>query len=196
MRGAGFTLDKIRAETSSNGSEVRGAGFTPHKIHVETLWISGLCHLGPKGVLALPLREGSLRFDSEPTPHRSAYFSPSCYLSIYCSGRIVVAALYCRIHAVTYGRIDTTTYGCIDVTPATQLLSNLQLCFVGTVPSTGRPGWSNKGYPRGRHARALVKALADSLLGFWPRCPLSVGLSRELCLGSGAPGWALHRTPG
>ena len=95
-----------------------------------------------------------------------------------------------------YGSIDVTTYGSIGVTPATQLLSNPQLCFVGTVPSTGRPGWSNKGYPQGRHARALVKALADRLLGFWPRCPLSVGLSREPCLGSGAPGWALHRTPG
>ena len=139
-----------------------------------------------KGVLALPLREGSLRFDSEPRPHHSAYFSPSCYLSIYCSGRIVVAALYCRIHAVTYGRIDTTTYGCIDVTPATQLLSNLQLCFVGTVASTGRPGWSNNRYFRGRHARALVKALADRLLGFWPRCPQSVGLSREPFVGLGS----------
>ena len=100
-------------------SEVPGSPRT--KSTSRPLWISGLCHLGPKGVLALPLREGSLRFDSEPIPHHSAYFSPSCYLSIYCSGRIVVAALYCRIHAVTYGRIDTTTYGCIDVTPATQL---------------------------------------------------------------------------
>ena len=62
-------------------------------------------------------------------------------------------------------------------------VSNPQPCFVGTTPSTGRPGWSNKGYPRGRHARALVKALADSLLGFWPRCPLSVGLSREHLFG-------------
>ena len=78
-----------------------------------------------------------------------------------------------------YGRIDATWY----VTPATQLLSNPQPCFVGTAPSTGRPGWSNKGYSPGRHARALVKALADSLLGFWPRCPLSVGLSREHLFG-------------
>ena len=46
-----------------------------------------------------------------------------------------------------YGRIVVTTYGSIGVAPATQLLSNPQLCFVGTVPSTGRPGWSNKGYP-------------------------------------------------
>ena len=134
VRGAGFTSDKIRAETSSNGSEVRGAGFTPHKIHVETLWISGLFHLGPKGVLALPLREGSLRFDTEPTPHHSAYFSPSCYLSIYCSGRIVVAALYCRTHAVTYGSIDVTTYGSIDVMPATQLFKQPSTLFRGHRP--------------------------------------------------------------
>ena len=68
--------------------------------------------------------------------------------------------------------------------PANQLLSNPQLCFVGTAPSTGRPGWSNKGYTRGRHARALVKALADSLSGFWPRCcPLSAGLSLEHLVG-------------
>ena len=40
-------------------------------------------------------------------------------------------------------------YGSIDATPATQLLSNPQLRFVGTAPSTGRPGWSNKGYPPG-----------------------------------------------
>ena len=40
-------------------------------------------------------------------------------------------------------------YGSIDATPATQLLSNPQLRFVGTVPSTGRPGWSNKEYPLG-----------------------------------------------
>ena len=73
---------------------------------------------------------------------------------------------YGRIVVTTYGSIDVTTYGSIGVTPATQLLSNPQLCFVGTVPRTGRPGWSNKGYPRGRHARALVKALADRLLGF------------------------------
>ena len=93
---------------------------------------------------------------------------------------------YGRIVITTYGSIDVTTYGSIDVTPANQLLSNPQLCFVGTAPSTGRPGWSNKGYPRGRHARALVKALADSLLGFWPRCPLSVGLSREHLFGLGS----------
>ena len=89
-------------------------------------------------------------------------------------GRIVMDVLF-----QWYGRIDATWY----VTPATQLLSNPQPCFVGTAPSSGRPGWSNKGYPRGRHARALVKALADSLLGFWPRCPLSVGLSREHLFG-------------
>ena len=195
--GAGVTSHKkseLRPHQMARKCEV--PVFTPHKIHVETLWISGLCHLGPKGVLALPLREGSLRCDTEPHTTSFRLFLAFLLSFYYCSGRIVVAALYCRIHAVTYGSIDTTSYGCIDVTPATHFLSNPQLCFVGTVPSTGRPGWSNKGYPRGRHARALVKALADSPLGFWPRCPLSVGLSRELCLGSGAPGWALHRTPG
>ena len=56
--------------------------------------------------------------------------------------------------------------------------------FVGTVPSTGRPGWSNKGYSRGRHARALVKALADRLLGFLATLS-TVGWSV-----AGAPVWA------
>ena len=86
-------------------------------------------------------------------------------------GMVVLSLL--RMAVLTLRR-----YGSIDVPLATQLLSNPQL--VGTAPSTGRPGWSNKGYPRGRHTRALVKALADSLLGFWPR------LSRELLFGLGS----------
>ena len=53
----GHLAQKIRADTSSNASEVRGAGFTPHKIHVQTLWISGLCHLGQ---FPLSPRESSL----------------------------------------------------------------------------------------------------------------------------------------
>ena len=79
------------------------------------------------------LRDGDSLLDVfvAPSSYRCIIWSWSYYRGG--TGRIVMDVLF-----QWYGRIDATWY----VTLATQLLSNPQPCFVGTAPSTGRPGWS------------------------------------------------------
>ena len=108
------------------------------------------------------LRDGDSVLDVfvSPSSYRCIIWSWSHYrggtervvASIYGTGRIFMDVLF-----QWYGRIDATWY----VTPATQLLSNLQLCFVGTVPSTGRPGWSIGPLTKGTVPSTVRPSLVD-----------------------------------
>ena len=81
-------------------------------------------------------------------------------------------------------------YGSIDATPATQLLSNPQLRFVGTAPSTGRPGWSNKGYTPGTTRTSTCQGSGRSLVR------LLATLSTVGWSVAGAPVWAREHLVG
>ena len=132
--------------------------------------VSHLCSLfsQPKGVLAVPLGKAISSRQRAHAEYSRLFFSLSFRLPICCSGHVALAVLMSFFMTVFCGSIALVVrslvrlyfaavllwwyavwYGSIDATPATQLLSNPQLRFVGTVPSTGRPGWSNKGYSPG-----------------------------------------------
>ena len=124
MAHPGQLRTKIRAETSSNGSEVRGAGFTPHQNPRPDLmdlwtWPSGTVSPQPMGVPAVPLREGGLRLDSGstllPSASRRFVFLSWHAVGIYFYSRIfysigrMIMAVYCRHGCITVvgtGRMD------------------------------------------------------------------------------------------
>ena len=144
-----------------------------------------LSFLSAQGCPRCTLREGHLVSSASPRIIQPPLFSLSYRLPIYCSGHIALAdfmTVFCGSIALVV-RSLVRQYCRYAGNPTFKQPSTL---FRGHRPKVGR----TRDTPRGRHTRALVKALADSLLGFWPRCPLSVWSV------AGAPGWAREHLVG